>query len=281
MSSEFQSSYPFVGFPTWILKKQITEPDWLSRNEMLLILVLQAFADGMRSESSVETNLETLSKMTSLSKRTVIETVQLLEGKELIEKRSKYVDGKRTSNVYILKIWNLEPPGRGAGTGGRGGLSADSAPSQGSDLSADSALSPYYSNNSKNPPISPHRPAASGGSKRTVATPEAIPNELQSISALICLFFSKHKGGQKTKRAFDGMIAELLKIEQDKFGGIGAVKAQIELAIAKSEMGEKRWTSITYQNWERFGANNQRNNNLRNTPRQLPQISATFADDLV
>lgn len=155
MSSEFHSHYPFIGFPTWILKKQIGEPEWLSRNEMLLILVLQAFADGMRNESKIETNLETLSRMTSLGKRTIIETTQLLQQKGLIEKESKYVDGKRSSNVYTLKIWNLEAPGKRREAEQEGVLSADSAPSNRGDLSADSALSPYYSNNSKNPYIPP------------------------------------------------------------------------------------------------------------------------------
>lgn len=281
MTSEFHSHYPFIGFPTWILKKQINEPEWLSRNEMLLILVLQAFADGMRSESKVETNLETLSKMTSLSKRTIIETTQMLEAKSLIEKQSKYVDGKRANNIYTLKIWNLEPPWARGNGGKTDVLSADFAPSEGGDLSADSAPSPYYSNNSKNPPISPQRPAASGGSRRTGSSQEAIPEELQSISALICLFFDKHKGGAKTKRAFNALIEELVKIKEDKLGGIDAVTAQIKAAIKKSEMGEKKWTSITYDNWQRFGMKNQRNNNLHSTTRQLPTISATFADDLV
>ena len=281
MSSEFHSSYPFIGFPTWILKKQIEQPDWLSRNEMLVILVLQAFADGMRAESKIQTNLEILSRMTSLSKRTIIETTQLLQDKELIEKQSKYVDGKRANNIYTLKIWNLEPPSNWREDGNTDVLSADSAPRSRGDLSADSALSPYISNNSINPPISPQRPSASGGNRRTVASPEAIPGELQSISELICLFFTHHKGGAKTKRAFEGLIQELLKIKQDKQGGLNAVKTQLNEAIAKSEMGERKWTSITYQNWQRFGMNLQRNNNLRNAPRQLPSISATFADDLV
>lgn len=281
MSSEFHSHYPFIGFPTWILKEQISNPEWLSRNEMLLILVLQAFADGMRNESKIETNLETLSRMTSLSKRTIIETTQLLQQKDLIEKESKYVDGKRSSNIYTLKIWNLEAPAKRQVIEPEGALSADSAPSEEGDLSADSAPSPYYSNNSKNPPISPQRPAASGGSRRTGASPEAVPEELQSISEMICLFFNKHKGGAKTKRAFNALIQELLRIKEDKFGGMEAVVGQIKAAIKKSEMGEKKWTSITYDNWQRFGTKNKRNNNLQNAPRQLPTISATFADDLV
>jgi hypothetical protein len=278
MASEFKSFYPFVGFPTWILKKQFSEPEWISRNEMLLILVLQAFADGMRNESTVEANLETLSRMTSLGKRTIIDTVQLLQDKQLVEKHSKYVDGKRSCNVYTLKIWNLEPPTRGDQ---EESIGADSALSEDGDLSAGLALTPYYSNNSKNPPISPHQPAASGGSKWQGASPEAIPSELQSISELICLFFNKHKGGQKTRRAFEGQIHELLKIKQDKFGGTDSVKSQLEAAIKRSESGEKRWTSITYENWQRFGMKNQQGNNLRNATRQLPQISATFAEDLV
>jgi hypothetical protein len=49
------------------------------------------------------------------------------------------------------------------------------------------------------------------------------------------------------------LILQLRKILQDKSGGMQHVKKQLQVAIEKSQMGEKKWNSITYENWERFG----------------------------
>lgn len=97
----------------------------------------------------------------------------------------------------------------------------------------------------------PPRPARK--SKKFVAVKESVPIKLQAVALSICNFFNNHKGGQKTQQAFDGLITNLIRIADDPGGGIGQVKKQLDEAIARSEMGEKKWVSITYANWEKFG----------------------------
>lgn len=116
----------------------------------------------------------------------------------------------------------------------------------------------------ENPPVSPQRlptpptPATgtlspASGTKRVQATQSSVPDALRPLSGLICSFFNDHKAGAKTQRAFNGLILQLMKILQDKSGGMQHVKKQLQTAIEKSQMGEKKWSSITYENWERFG----------------------------
>ena len=114
---------------------------------------------------------------------------------------------------------------------------------------------------------------------RFTASPSRIPVELRNAEEAICSFFNEHKAGAKTKRAFDGLIKELLQIKLDKSGGIKAVQNQLSIAIKRSEMGEKRWSSITYENWQRYGQSNQLANKLQPAP--LPMISVAFAEDMV
>lgn len=112
----------------------------------------------------------------------------------------------------------------------------------------------------ENPPVSPRKlpapptPSSPGsGTKRVKATQSSVPDDLRPLSELICSFFNEHKAGAKTQRAFAGLILQLRKILQDKSGGIQHVKKQLQTAIEKSQMGEKKWSCITYENWERFG----------------------------
>jgi hypothetical protein len=108
--AEFKSQYPFVAFPSWILKKQIENPDWLSSKEILVLLALQSFADGMKEHQTVFPSIERLSSMTAICKRTVIDTIKSLQEKSLIEKTTRYQNGERKTNVYTLKIWNYDSP---------------------------------------------------------------------------------------------------------------------------------------------------------------------------
>ena len=287
MSNEviFKSSYPFIAFPAWIFKKQIEDPEWLSCKEIALILALQSFADGMRGDQAVYPGIERLCKMTALSKRTVIDSIKSLQEKGLVEKTTRYENGERKTNIYTLKIWNharpavSEPSQLGAGSA----LTPDPRCKNRQTLGAGFApkLEPVNNNQIK-PPISP-LPAESGPQatrdKRFRPCADDIPFDLQNLAEQICNFFNAHKSGAKTKRAFDGLIKELLRIKADKAGGIKAVQTQLATAIKRSEMGEKKWASITYENWERFGQNAQSKQKVQ-TP-QLPMISVAFAEDMV
>ena len=120
---------------------------------------------------------------------------------------------------------------------------------------------------------------AARGSARFTAETKHIPFDLQNVADDVCAFFNSHKSGAKTKRAFDGLIKELLQIKLDKSGGIKAVQSQLAVAIKRSEMGEKKWASITYDNWQRFGQSNAGSSKFQSP--QLPMISVAFAEDMV
>lgn len=122
-------------------------------------------------------------------------------------------------------------------------------------------------------------PGAGESNRKFKPCADDIPFDLQNLAEQICNFFNAHKSGAKTKRAFDGLIKELLRIKADKAGGIKAVQTQLATAIKRSEMGEKKWASITYENWERFGQNAQSKQKVQ-AP-QLPMISVAFAEDMV
>ena len=142
----------------------------------------------------------------------------------------------------------------------------------------------------ENPPVSPrklpapptpatHVPSPGSGTKRVKATESAVPDDLRPLSELICSFFNEHKAGARTQRAFAGLILQLRKILQDKSGGMQHVKKQLQVAIEKSQMGEKKWASITHENWQRFGQGNTSNSKFQSP--QLPMISVAFAEDMV
>lgn len=137
----------------------------------------------------------------------------------------------------------------------------------------------------ENPPVSPRRLPApptpstrSSGTKRVRATEESIPDGLRPLSELICSFFNDHKSGAKTERALAGLILQLTKILQDKNGGIEHVRKQLQSAISKSQMGEKKWSSITYENWERFGKQKTPAWQINNRP-STQTVTTIFEED--
>ena len=101
---------------------------------------------------------------------------------------------------------------------------------------------------------------------------------LRPLSELICSFFNDHKAGARTQRAFSGLILQLRKILQDKSGGMQHVKKQLLIAIEKSEMGEKKWSSITYENWERFGKQKTPAWQINNRP-STQAVTTIFEED--
>lgn len=116
-------------------------------------------------------------------------------------------------------------------------------------------------------------------SKKLVATKEMVPIKLQPVAHLVCNFFNNHKGGQKTKQALDGLIANLLRIAEDSGGGIDHVKKQLMEAIERSEAGEKKWASITYSNWERFAKASKPKWDQPNNRPATTKIVSKFSDD--
>lgn len=112
----------------------------------------------------------------------------------------------------------------------------------------------------------PQQAPSAPKSGKVVAVPRSVPSELLPAADLICSFFNHHKAGAKTQKAFAGLITQLLKILRDRNGGMLQVKKQLEFAIERSEIGEKKWSSITYSNWERFGKQNKPVAQVNNRP---------------
>jgi hypothetical protein len=112
-----------------------------------------------------------------------------------------------------------------------------------------------------------------------IAVKESIPIKLRAVANDICNFFNNHKGGQKTKTAFDGLINNLIRILDDPHGGIQDVKAQLKEAIQRSVDGEKKWHSITYSNWERFGKKQRPAWDVANTRASTATLMQVFEED--
>jgi len=123
-------------------------------------------------------------------------------------------------------------------------------------------------------PVAPARK-----SKKFVIDEESIPLKLEPVAKLVCIFFNKHKGGQKTKQALDGLITNLVRIAEDPGGGMDHVKKQLEEAIEKSSMGEKKWISITYSNWERFAKTSKPKWDQVNTRPATSELLTKHKDD--
>jgi hypothetical protein len=225
----FESRYPFTAIPNWIIRKQFETPGgWLSNNELCVLITLQFFADGAGSSDSVEPCYDAICSCANISRATAADCVSSLRQKGLVEKTVKLNQGGRPENIYRLKLWEVEK------------APAPTAPPPCSEPA----------------PIPPRLPASTGSPKKFAAVNAIVPVKLQAVDTQICSFFNSHKGGSKAKVAFDGLIDNLLRIERDPDGGIDEVKAQLREAIERSTAGEKKWISITYSNWKKFGKKN-------------------------
>jgi hypothetical protein len=113
----------------------------------------------------------------------------------------------------------------------------------------------------------------------TLGGTPSIPPQLGSVASVICDFFNNHKGGVKSKRSFDSLLNSLMQIFSDPGGGIDAVRKQLDLAIQKSKSGERKWDSITYQNWDKFGRSKKPHWEQNARP-STQQIVNTFEEDI-
>ena len=285
MTSQFDSGYPFTAIPNWVLRKQAEEGGWLSCTELSVLLTLQFFADGTNINKAVYPSYKTICAYANVSKRTAIDCIASLQEKGLIDKQERFDENGQRSNIYYLNLWNHERPvGRVQLV--QGGCekehwgSAGAAPKQ---EPMNKKKPPYIPPAQQQlVPQAPPAPAAPTPQRRQSkfrATGELVPLKLQPIANQVCNFFNNHKGGQKTQQAFDGLISNLIRIADDPGGGIGQVKKQLDEAIARSEMGEKKWASITYSNWERFAKTSKPHWDQQNTRPATTEIVSKFKDD--
>jgi hypothetical protein len=226
--ASFESRYPFTAIPNWIIKKQLETPGgWLTTSEMCVLIALQFLADSSGDVNGVQPSYGAICSCANVSKTTAVSCMSLLKEKGLIQKVTRLDADKQLISVYKLNLWEKVQ---------------DSAPSQ-----SIPAASPLPS--TRQSPTA--APVAS--SRKFVATKDVVPVKLQSIAEQICGFFNNHKGGAKTNTAFNGLIDNLIRIATAPGGGIEQVKNQLQEAIDRSLAGEKKWHSITYSNWEKFG----------------------------
>lgn len=282
--AEITGRQPFTGLPNWIIRKRAKDAKWLSCAEVSVLLTLQFFANGTGLDSSVFPSYNTIAAYSGISRRLAIDCIDSLMNKKLVKKEMRKDENGQQTNIYKVMIWSDEEPdciAEGGAKSALGGVQdlhwggAKSAPKQ----------EPINNKKPEEPPITPHTPPmppceASGpvfDTKRPKATEEDIPDDLRPLSALICSFFNDHKAGAKTQRAFAGLILQLRKILQDKNGGMQHVKKQLQIAIERSEIGEKKWNSITYENWERFGKQKVAAWQINNRP--STQVASTIFEE--
>jgi hypothetical protein len=261
--AEIVGRQSFTALPNWIIRKRAEDAKWLSCTEFSILVTLQFFANGAGADSSVFPSYNTIAMYSGVSKRCAIDCIDSLIDKKLVRKETRKNKDGQQSNIYKLMIWSDGEPVRESGGGAGAALGgvqdlhwggAGFAPKQ----------EPMNKKREEIPPVSPRQiptpPTPStdtlspgSATKRVKATQSSVPDDLRPLSELICSFFNDHKAGARTQRAFAGLILQLRKILQDKSGGMQHVKKQLQVAIEKSQMGEKKWNSITYENWERFG----------------------------
>jgi hypothetical protein len=144
------------------------------------------------------------------------------------------------------------------------------------------SIPPYVSDEARDAFRAISLPPVRQAGRKFIADPSdeslSIPPQLNNLASVICEFFNNHKGGAKTKRAFASLITSLIQIFEDKGGGIDAVKKQLEIAIERSRAGERKWDSITYSNWDRFGRQKQQSWEQNSRP-STQQIVTKFEED--
>lgn len=283
--AEIVGRHPFTGLPNWIIRKRAKDAKWLSCAEVSVLLTLQFFANGTGADSSVFPSYNTIASYSGISRRSAIECIDSLMSKGLVKKEIRKNENGNQSNIYKMMIWNDQEPDLVAGGGAGSALGVVNQLHQGGEPAAPGVVQdlhqggagsapeqePMNKKNPEEPPMSPatkqtpeplngeRRPAPTTPNQsrrktgRFVAKPNDVPSTLSAVAEEVCEFFNKHKAGQHTERAFQGLLDQLAQINEDECGGINAVKSQIETAITVSKTGEKKWQSILYKNWCLYG----------------------------
>lgn len=275
--AEIVGRHPFTGLPNWIIKKRATDAKWLSCTEVSVLLTLQFFANGTGADSSVFPSYNTIASYSGISRRSAIECIDSLMSKGLVKKEARKNENGNQSNIYKMMIWNDQEPDLRAEGGAGSALGVVNQLRQGGEPAALGVVQdlhqggagsapkqePMNKKNPEQPPLPPmngeKRPAPTTPNQsrrktgRFVAKPSDVPSTLSAVAEEVCEFFNRHKGGQRTERAFQGLLDQLAQINEDECGGINAIKLQIEKAITVSQAGEKKWQSILYKNWLMYG----------------------------
>lgn len=119
------------------------------------------------------------------------------------------------------------------------------------------------------PPVVPP-PLTRGTKSENVLRVKVIPPELQPFRNEILTFWDEHKGGQKTQRAWDIQMSDLLKILNDPKGGGKAILEQLEKAATAAIHKGKPWLAIGYGNWKKYNADNNSTTVKGYTPKDRP-----------
>lgn len=102
-------------------------------------------------------------------------------------------------------------------------------------------------------------------SSRAFAPSEAdIPASLLPVQTELIGFW-KHKGGKRNAVAWSFLLGQLEQIQGHIEGGTDVVRCQLTRGIAVVQAGGKPWTSVTFDNWQRYGRTTD-NNQARGRP---------------
>lgn len=91
------------------------------------------------------------------------------------------------------------------------------------------------------------QPSAKARQQSFNPSPDDIPADLLPVQHDLLDFWAE-KRGARSQRAWNGLCAELQKIHRDPNGGTDTLRAQLNAAI------QAGWQSVTFTNWQRYGA---------------------------
>jgi hypothetical protein len=90
--------------PNWIFEKQLSEPEWLSCQELSILMAIQYFANRAAIGKETSPSHKSIAACAGVSCSTVIRCIRNLQHKGLLLKneRHRISDNAQISNSYLL-----------------------------------------------------------------------------------------------------------------------------------------------------------------------------------
>jgi hypothetical protein len=100
--AQITGQQPFTALPSWIFEKQLSDPGWLSCQELSILMAIQYWTSKFSEQ--VFPSYKTISMIAGVSRKTAIKCVKSLEHKNLLVKHERFRmhDNARMSNSYSL-----------------------------------------------------------------------------------------------------------------------------------------------------------------------------------
>ena len=223
----------------------------LSKNELLLWTALHQFgADWGRATPSTAVVCE----ITGLSETRLHVAKRGLIDKGYITVEPQFSEGRQTYNRYVARKappgWRVLPdatpepsvnqPWEGAANR-RGRV-----PETGTPEGAGNRHPDYTETNTQRTPLVPQ----GGRDDKVTLTLEQVPEDLAPVAEIFIDWWNRHKGGKRTQLALTNQIGQFRKILEAS--DMAALTQQIQQGIDSSAVGGRRWSGITFANFEQY-----------------------------